>query len=144
MTSNPSKKENKATKDEKDAANKEPIRELGKPPEPTPPEPGKAVKAEIKPIPKKEIKVIPRMVLPPQTIKESAARWIAIILVLGFLFLISAPFLLFLGYPICDTTIDIAAKVTDLIKTVASVLSGIVGAVVGYYFRVERAERAAD
>lgn len=105
MTTEPEGEEDKTPK-------KEPITSIG------PPSTG-----PIKEIPTIELPEIP-------VIREEAAKWIAIILVVGFLVLMGLPYLyLFVGT---------VSEVIDLIKTVSAVLSGIVGAVIGYYFRVEQ------
>jgi hypothetical protein len=67
-----------------------------------------------------QIEEIPR-------IKEEAAKEIARILVIGFIILLTVPYLYLLSGSV--------AEVIDLMKTVAAVLSGLVGAVFGYYFR---------
>ena len=89
--------------------------------------------AEITPVGEEvigaEITPVREEILPP---REKAAFWIALILVVGFLFLIGVPYIYLFTHPVSGS---IVAEVVDLIKTVAAVLSGVVGAVVGYYFR---------
>ena len=78
--------------------------------------------AEISPVPTEKVPII----------KEKAARNIATCLVLGFLFLMTLPFVYLF------TSGAAVTDVVDLIKTISAVLSGILGAVLGYYFRAER------
>jgi hypothetical protein len=63
--------------------------------------------------------------------REKAAKLIATILTVSFVVLLGLPLLLFIG----SSPTIVAPTVTDLIKTIASVFSGLVGAVIGYYFR---------
>lgn len=75
---------------------------------------------------------------PQETLREEAAREIAKIVICGFLFLFAIPFVYLFTYPTFgDLTVNIVPSVIDMIKTIAAVLSGIVGAVIGYYFRRE-------
>ncbi|MGA3107846.1 MAG: hypothetical protein ABSD99_00090 [Candidatus Bathyarchaeia archaeon] len=62
---------------------------------------------------------------------ETAAFQIARILIVGFLITLIAPLALFINNP----AITVSPVVVDIIKTESAVLSGIVGAVVGYYYR---------
>jgi preprotein translocase subunit SecF len=62
-------------------------------------------------------------------VKERAAKTIACVLVVGFLILLGIPFIYLF------TPGAIVADVVDMIKTVSAVLSGTIGAVLGYYFR---------
>jgi hypothetical protein len=78
---------------------------------------------------------------PPTLLREMSASRIALIIVSGFFLLLGLPFVyLFLGVQPADATATKIAEVIDLIKTVAAVLSGIVGSVLGYYFRVKMQE----
>ena len=63
--------------------------------------------------------------------KEKAAARIAQGMVLGLLLLLFVPLLL-LGLSVVEP-----AEAVDLIKTIAAVLGGPVGAVLGYYFRIK-------
>jgi hypothetical protein len=74
-------------------------------------------------ITKEELPEIPQ-------IKEQAAKWIAMLLVGGFLIMMGLPYLYL--------TVGTVSEVIDLIKTISATMSGIVGAVIGYYFRVEQ------
>jgi Trk-type K+ transport system membrane component len=69
----------------------------------------------------------------PSEIKERAREKVAFILVFGFLALLLSS-LLFSG------TVDDAIK---LIQTVSSALSGLVGAVLGYYYGTSGLEKSA-
>lgn len=69
----------------------------------------------------------------PEQMRENVAKYLAIILVCGFLILIGLPLILFVNNPITLA----GPIVTDLIKTESAVISGLVGAVVGYYYRVK-------
>lgn len=62
--------------------------------------------------------------------KEVAAMFIALILVGGFLLLLFFPFFLLLK------GLTTVAEATDLMKTVSAILSGTIGAVLGYYYRI--------
>jgi hypothetical protein len=63
--------------------------------------------------------------------RAKTARDIAILVTGGFIALLLLPFALFIG----SNPVTVEPIVTDLLKTVAAVFSGIEGAVVGYYFR---------
>ena len=92
------------------------------------------------------IQGVPVAVKPLKYIHVIAAKRIAQLLVGGFLLLLSAPFFyLFLvvimagaNQAILETLIP---QVLDMLKTVAAVLGGTVGAVTAYYFTAERRER---
>jgi hypothetical protein len=82
-------------------------------------------------------RVVNRQVIPQQPVsisRETATYRIARIVVIGFLFLLFLPLIPFLMNPV---SASVQASAVDLIKTISSVFSGIVGAVVGYYFRTE-------
>lgn len=68
---------------------------------------------------------------PEKLEREKAAKQIATILTVAFVLLLGLPLFLFVGSNPATT----APVVVDLIKTFASVFSGLVGAVIGYYFR---------
>lgn len=64
--------------------------------------------------------------------RERAAKTIAECLVVGFLILLGLPmvYLFYKGGPV--------SEVTDMIKTISAVLSGTIGAILGYYFKGAR------
>ena len=86
-----------------------------------------------------------RDIPPPdiQIIKETAAAQLARYVVVGFFGILGfAVFLLFVEITIATmqgislANLESLVNVTlDLIKTLAAVLAGIIGAVLGYYFR---------
>lgn len=91
-----------------------------------------------------EVKEIP----PPdvQKIKETAAANLARYVVLGFFGILGgAELILFIviliatshGFNLMQIQ-ELVNMTLDLIKTLAAVLAGIIGAVLGYYFRSER------
>ena len=63
--------------------------------------------------------------------KEQTATLIAVVLTVSFVVMLGLPLLLFTR----ADPVTVAPTVIDLIKTFASVFSGLVGAVIGYYFR---------
>ena len=65
-----------------------------------------------------------------ELVREEAAKTIAMLLVGGFLVLLSLPFVSLFVHGAS------VAEVVDMIKTIAAVLSGMIGAVLGYYFRI--------
>lgn len=65
------------------------------------------------------------------TMEAEKRGWIALLLVVGFLVLVALPVVAWL----LGAETDGAVK---LLTTVSSILSGIVGAVVGYYFRARQ------
>jgi len=71
---------------------------------------------------------------PESITRETATYRIARIVVFGFVFLLFLPLLPYLLNP---SSASIQASAVDLIKTISSIFSGLVGAVVGYYFRTE-------
>ncbi len=73
-------------------------------------------------------------------IRERTARWVAKVLVSGFLILLGSPFafLILTPKPTPEIAAAVVAQTIDLITTVSAVLSGLVGAVLLYYFGVER------
>ena len=74
-----------------------------------------------------------------RSVHEITARWVAFALVLGFIILLILPFMFLFSTPKPTPEIkaEVVSETVDLIKTVSAVLSGLLGAVVGYYFRVE-------
>ena len=70
----------------------------------------------------------------------STARWLAYGLVAGFLILLGLPFvyLLITPRPTPEIKAEVVSETIDLIKTVSAVLSGLLGAVIMYYFGVEK------
>ena len=71
-----------------------------------------------------------------EKLRERAAVCIALVLVVGFLALLFFPFIY-----LFTTSGATVADAIDLIKTVSAVLSGTIGAVLGYYFRIVQEER---
>ena len=68
----------------------------------------------------------------PALMKEKAASNIAWTMVLAYVVLIGIPLLLVLF------SVATPSEAVDLMKTVAAVLGGPVGAVIGYYYRATR------
>ena len=77
-------------------------------------------------------------------IRETTARTIAVLLLRGFIVLMALPFCYLLVYvvlspkPDLQTAAALVSQTTEMIKTVSAVLSGLVGAVLFYYFGAER------
>jgi len=95
------------------------------------------------PVEPEEVVIQELPVLPTEEIgriREVTARHVALILVIGFLILMGLPFLYLFGSPrpTSETASLLIKETVDLIKTVSAVLSGLVGAVLMYYFGVER------
>jgi len=81
--------------------------------------------------------------LPEKILREVTAKKLAGILVVGYLILIFIPFL-YLFVVIFIQGVDaellglVISQVIDLIKTITAVLGGIIGAVVTYYFTLNK------
>ena len=95
------------------------------------------IKEEIEPdiIEEFLIEEIEPVVFTPEQAREEAAKYLAFLFGGGFLFLIFVPYLhLFLG-------MITSVEVMDIQKNISSILGGIIGSVIGYYYRTVQERR---